>query len=715
MNKKRRKKIHATVLVITMILTVISVSISAFADSVVTKDIKTYEVAVVYDNSGSMYSNGKNSWCKAKYSMEIFANMLNYSCGDVLKIYPMWDVTTDGSTNGGSHNPIVINSSEDIKKIHDMYTVKAQDTPLAPVKEAYKNLKESKANEKWLIVLTDGEFNRDERNSAKTEINIKNELKKRATDGIKVQYLGIGKEALKIESDENRNFYASNTSDAELSEELVNICNKIFKRTEYPGKIKNGRISLDMSMNALIVFVQGKNAEVQQLIGSNEIPVSEDSGEIKYSELSCGNYRNASIDTNLAGRVVSFGACEKGAYNLKYVGGDSIKVYYEPDVDIKVEFFDESGDTVDTSAEAINQGNYTVEYSLVDGKTGEDVSKSDLLGKVKLSAKLVNSDGSEQDVANGGTVTLKPDEQTFIEVTGKYLDDYTITTRDNESAYTFRVANTDKVEVVTYIKEPHNWFSIKKHNEWQPVRVDVTLGGKKLTDEQLVSSEINIFSKNNIKYKVEPINGESAYNVYLGQDSAGNYIEPKTGKQKIKTVATVDDGNGSIIEGSATDKIKVKKYPWIVDLLAKIIGIILLLLLILWWTSHKSFPKKMYFVSDMGSQKYKIGKSMDLTPAHRGEIKCTAVKTTPHISRNSKSAKLKIKEVTADAKVKSVIINNQEFIRNGQGKLVNDSGKELGEMDFTIGNGTHIEWQTNRGRRSGTIYMNKKASSKKSR
>lgn len=713
--KLRNRKILSGILAFAVVVSALFGSAAAYAGSVVTKEEKTYEIAVVYDNSGSMYSKGKDSWCKAKYAMEIFANMLNYPAGDVLKIYPMWDVTTDGEKTGGSHDPIVIGSSADIVKIHDMYTVKAEETPLAPVKEAYRDLKKSEASEKWLIVLTDGEFNRDSRDGSKTKVDIEQQLKKRATDGIKVQYLGIGKEAVKIDSDESRNFYASNTSDENLSSELVNICNKIFKRTEYPKKIKNGRITLDMSMNRLIVFVQGKGAEVQPLEGSVEVPIAEDSGEIKYSELSCGNYKKPGVDTSLAGRVVSFGSCEKGVYSLKYTGGESIKVYYEPDVDIKVEFLDETGKKVDTTAEAINQGDYTVLYSLVDGRTGEDVSDSDLLGKVQLAAKIVNSDGTEQDVANGGTVTLKPDEQTFIEVTGKYLDDYTITTRDNEGAYTFRVANTDKVEVATHIGEPHNWYSLTNHDEWEPVRVDVTLGGRKLTDEQLEASTISLDTKKDVSYRVEPIPGESAYNVYLGQDSSGNYVKPETGSMKMKTVATVRDGNGSTIVGSQTDKVRIKKYPWLVDLLAKIIGLILLLLLIFWWTSHKSFPKKMYFASSMGTQKYKVGKSMDLTPAHRGELKCQAMKTTPHISRGSKSAKIKIKNIEAEPKVKSVIIKNREFLRNAQGKLVDDAGRELKEMEFTIGNGTQIEWQTTRGRRSGTIYMNKKAGSKKSK
>ena len=53
------------------------------------KTEKSYEIAIVFDNSGSMYENQGKSWCRAKYAMEIFASMLNYDKGDKLWIYPL--------------------------------------------------------------------------------------------------------------------------------------------------------------------------------------------------------------------------------------------------------------------------------------------------------------------------------------------------------------------------------------------------------------------------------------------------------------------------------------------------------------------------------------------------------------------------------------------------------------------------------------------------
>ena len=157
----------------------------------VSKVSKTYEIAVVFDNSGSMYND--QSWCRAKYAMEIFASMLDYGNGDVLKIFPMWEVTTDGTmpASGGSYSAIEIRNSADINKISNMYTVRPSNTPFAPVSEAFQVLQTSAAQEKWLIVLTDGKFNEEARGQS-AAIDLQSRLSQLASSAVKVQYLGIG-------------------------------------------------------------------------------------------------------------------------------------------------------------------------------------------------------------------------------------------------------------------------------------------------------------------------------------------------------------------------------------------------------------------------------------------------------------------------------------------------------------------------------------------
>lgn len=168
--------------------------------------IKSYEIAVVFDNSGSMYKN--EAWCRAKYAMEIFASMLNYGNGDRLKVFPMWEFTVDGSqpSSGGSYEAIEINRISDIDKLRNLYTVAPSSTPFEPITEAYEYLKTAEADEKWLIVLTDGEFNKDKRGK-NANINLGKKLLPLASSEIKVQYLGFG-EAPNLKSSEEDYFFA---------------------------------------------------------------------------------------------------------------------------------------------------------------------------------------------------------------------------------------------------------------------------------------------------------------------------------------------------------------------------------------------------------------------------------------------------------------------------------------------------------------------------
>ena len=385
--------VRAVILCTVIMMCVAGINISVNAAEV-EKANRTYDIAVVFDNSGSMYFN--EAWCRAKYAIEIFASMPNYENGDRLRIYPMWPVVTDGSTpsSGGSIDPVEITGQSDIDKIYNMYTVKPSETPFAPVTEAYEDLKNSSADEKWLIVLTDGEFNQDARDEFE-DVDLQARLGELASNDINVQYLGVGKAAT-LKSDEGKFFYALNSSDTSLKEDLVNICNVIFRRSPLPDNALNGeKLTLDISMNNIIVFVQGENAKIGSLKNDDgkEIEVTLDSGLLRYSEIGAGGekYKNAPVDTSLAGQVKTFAACDKGEYTLDYSGADTIQIFYEPNVDLRVVVTDDEGEELDMSKSKISAGEYTMNYSFVDNVTGEDVTNSSLMGDVNLTGTVIDS------------------------------------------------------------------------------------------------------------------------------------------------------------------------------------------------------------------------------------------------------------------------------------------------------------------------------------
>lgn len=562
----------------------------------VTKDEKVYEIAVVFDNSGSMYNSSK-SWCRAKYAMEIFASMMNYDNGDKLKIFPMWEVTTDGSTpqSGGSYKAIEINSKKDIDKISNLYTVNPSNTPFAPITEAYNDLKASKAEEKWLLVLTDGTFNEDKRGEAAL-IDVRGRLLNYASQDIKVQYLGFGG-ADPLKADEAKYFYSMQSADTDLKDDLVSICNTIFQRSVLPTDKLNGtELTLDISMKNLIVFAQGSDAKITSLQDESgkEIDITLDSGQRTYSKIKARGKSEAPIDDTLAGQVVTFASCEKGTYTLNYSGADKIQIFYEPDVDISITLANNDGDVVDIAKDKVVSGDYTLNYSIVDSVTGEDVMNTGLLGNdMTLKGVVVNSAGEEIAVENGGTVTLEPDEATYFKVEGTYLKKYKISTEDNTDGYTIKVdyPDSDKLTVKAKVTQPQDWYKIKNHEDWEPVKVSVELNGEKLTDEQLETVQWKIDSSEELETKSEIIPGESACNIYIGQNEQGEFVEPETGSYKLDIEATILDEYEREISGSDTARFEIRTYSAMWRWLIYIVILAIILLFIVVYMSQKVLPK----------------------------------------------------------------------------------------------------------------------------
>lgn len=588
MNKRPRKlgRFFSLFLAFLMVTSVVFGMHLTVKAAEITKTEKIYDIAVVFDNSGSMYDN--QAWCRAKYAMEIFASMLNYE-RDKLHIFPMWEITTDGSQpdSGGSYAAIEVKSKEDIDKISNIYTVHPSNTPFAPISEAYDYLNSSSADEKWLIVLTDGEFNQDSRGK-NASIDLQTRLSTLASKSIKVQYLGFG-EASKLNANEANFFFAKKSSDTSLKDDLIGICNSIFQRSVLPSnRLSGNSLKLDLSMKNLIVFVQGANAKIDSLKDSNGKTIKEalNSGQRKYSKIAARKYNNAPVDTSLAGQVVTFAACPKGEYTLSYSGTDSVQIFYEPDVDIDVSLVNNDGEQI-TGKDDFVAGEYTVTSKIVDGKTREDVTSHELMGKdVKLKTRIkASKDDKYKDYDNGSKIRFEPDEKTTVCIEGTYLGKYKISSKDDPDLAWLSNINVQppfaELAIKASVLQQDSWYIIKDHNKWKPVRVDMTLDGRPLTDEELSRTNLRVDASNGLKVRYEPLPGESAYNIYISQNEKGEYIKPETGSYKINVAATyTNEFEKKTVSNSDDVQFKIQKYSLLVRRLI-IIGTILLILLIL--------------------------------------------------------------------------------------------------------------------------------------
>lgn len=584
-------RISAWLLVMVMLMSTMLICPLTASAATITKTEKSYDIAVVYDNSGSMYIDGDGmGWCRAKYAMEIFASMLNYD-KDKLSIFPMWQVTWDGSmpTTGGSFAPISIKNESEIDKISNLYTVNPGGTPFAPVDEAHSYLKKSSANEKWLIVLTDGAFNQDKREGGQQTFDVdflEKKLSALASDDIKVQYLGFGK-AAELKADASRNFFAKKSSDTSLKDDLIGICNSIFQRSVLPANRLSGTtLKLDLSMKNLIVFAQGESAKITSLKDSSEkeIPITLNSGQRKYSEIKAKGYENAPVDRTLAGQVVTFDACAKEQYTLSYSGADAIQIFYEPDVDIDVSLKNSDGVDVSGSTE-LAAGEYTLTSRIVDSHTGEDVTSHELMGNdVKLRTFVKTSkDADYVEYANGSKITFEPDDETDIYIEGEYLGKYKIVSSDSPTLAWLKGIKFEEPKPafkLTFEAE-QTWYTIKDHAEWKPVKVSLSIDGQPLTDEQMAKTKLNVTTDDGLLLRTELIPGESAYNIFISEDAQGKYIEPATGKYKLTASATYVDEDGKTQNSEkAEQKIEIQLYTKLVRTLF-VLGIILIILIIL--------------------------------------------------------------------------------------------------------------------------------------
>lgn len=552
-------------------------------------------IAIVFDNSGSMYDAGDQAWCRATYAMEVFASMLN--AGDILQIYPMHPITV-GDKEYTMEEPFQITDAAQASSIRDIFTEDAGGTPIESVDCAVAGLQTLQADKKYMVVLTDGgSFSKNGHGLSKDRT--KTELDKRiqANAGISmtVMYLGIGSEACIPDTSESEYFVkkqAVNTAD--VLSTLTDMCNLIFGRDTLPkNHISGDTMDFDISMKKLIVFVQGDNISNLQIK-----PESGDSAgrlvssrETKYSTKGAGDY-NSVADTSLQGMIVTYEDCAVGSYNIEYDGtATSVEVYYEPDADLEFIFTDSNGNNVDLNC--LYEGDYKVSFGMKDAKTGELIS-SDLLGDphyegsytINGERTVITHDGRSGEVP----ITLKMNDTFEADLTVTYLSGYTISKNSTDFGWLeggVKVLAPPLGVFQTELMISEEYILIKKLEETPAFVVDLTIDGEKLTGEEFDAVTVTV-DCDGIAHTVTPQKADSRYLIQL---------EPTDGMEegdyRIRVDANYLDKADRAAEASDEGNVTLSNTPlWV----KRTIGFVLLILvlLLLWIILHiKVMPKCM--------------------------------------------------------------------------------------------------------------------------
>ena len=733
MKKEKITSCRAVSLLLALLLTVgvcVAGMISAGAADITTAQ-KTYDIAIVYDNSGSMYMKDPsidmegNEWSKARYAMEIFGSMLDFKT-DRLTIFPMWEVTENNKesyTPGRqSTSPVVIQSLQDLDKISKMYTPCPYGTPFTPVDKAYDYLAKSTKDEKWLVVLTDGVFD-----DITTEAQLKARLTAKVKNGVKLQYLGFGG-AADLKADEGKGLYVPKNDSIEGK--LVEACNTIFQRSELPSKyLKGNTLTVDLSMRKVIVFVQGKGATVNGLTDEGGKAVSKlaDSGQRKFSDDAYAHGRKDILqqygiinDKSLYGQVVTFDACPKGEYTLDYTGGEkAIQIFYEPDVDIEIEFLNADGVKVE-NPEDFYAGEYTITSKIVDKNTGEDVSGHELMGKdvsIKTYVKT-SKDTSPKEYENGSKITFEPDDSTEIWIEGTYLaGKYKVSTKDDPDwAWLCPLKVEDekiKLAVEAKVQQSGSWYTLSEKDSWKPILVKLTIEGQPLTDEQLDRTVLTVTPDPTLNYRVEKLAGQSAYNVYVGQDGNGGFVQPETGGYDMKFNVVYTDEHGETAEKNDEVSFDIQTYSkWIKILIitAIVLGI---LALIAWFLLHPVLPKRVYLIGDrfVRNEYVKSGKlpprwDMTAVPLGGKAVRVRDMRNAWIMAKMNPRRQNYMLTNLRTNRVRNLTIDGVVYTCGAGGKLYDPAGEEITSLKIS---NCSISWQEERNGRTfeGELKINK--------
>lgn len=563
-------------------------------------------IAIVFDNSGSMYDAGDQAWCRATYAMEVFASMLN--SGDTLQIYPMHPITV-GDKEFTMQNPLQITDAAQASTIREILTKDAGGTPIESIDCAVQGLQKLQTDKKYLVVLTDGgTFSKN--GNGLTKKRTKTELDKRiqayASKTMTVMYLGIGSEACVPNTKESEYFIkkqAVNTTD--VLSTLTDMCNLIFGRDTLPkNRISNKTMEFDISMKKLIVFVQGDNISDLKIKPKSGGSVGKliNSQQAKYSTKGAADYKSVA-DTSLQGMITTYEDCAAGSYNIEYVGtATSVEVYYEPDADLEFVFTDSEGNNVDLNS--LYEGEYKVSFGMKDAKTGKLIS-SDLLGKPHYEGSYTIN-GEKTNFTHDGQsgevpIVLKMNDTFEADLTVTYLSGYTISKNSTDFGWPkggVKVLAPPLGKFDAKLTVSQNYILIKELEQTPEFIVDLTIGGKKLTAEEFDAVTVTV-DCGGIAHTVTPKKEDSQYLIKL--EPTNGIAE---GSYRINVDAKYLDEAGRETQDTATAKVTLSNTPlwvkWAIGLF-----LLMLLILLLWIILHiKVLPKYMHTTKRISSMNF---------------------------------------------------------------------------------------------------------------
>lgn len=422
----RRALTYALTLICATALLGISTTTSAFAScgggKVTEPPPKSKQINIVMDDSGSMFGGpDKKAWSRAKYSLEVFAALMNPT--DTVNVYLMSRFKDGAAPSTPTLEIRGDTPSQDRVKQVRQLTLAGGGTPYAPVKKAVSDLKSSNSEEKWLVILTDGKF--DNINPSQ----VKKDLQKFVSEDSKTRIaaLAIGNKAEQIPANQQDGIYSFK---AKSSEELLNrmndMANLIFERTAQQLSSNGGSFvwPTDIATRDVYLFAQGENVEIESVKTSTGAVPADSQVKVQWSPNPPVEYNDREVEAvpekSLNGVLATFKKLPKGDINFEIPNAKVVQVIFKPNVEFNAIVRDKANKEVGGTLRA---GTYTIDYGFLDENC--KITESKLLGDVKYSATVTqNGQPVASKIPSGGKVEIGAGDIT-IEAKASYLKDLT--------------------------------------------------------------------------------------------------------------------------------------------------------------------------------------------------------------------------------------------------------------------------------------------------
>lgn len=385
-------------------------------------------IGLVIDDSGSMFADDSGEaldrWSQAKYSLEVFAALLGPE--DTLNVYRMSDFSDTSSAAAQLQLKGSEPTSSRVAKIHGMQLV-GGGTPYNPVRQAYKDLVASEAATKWLIVLTDGEFNDRETSDVQTDLRgfVKDNTDE--SSSLRVAFLSIGPDAPAIANEPEQGIYYEKAPESsDLLGKMTAFSNVIFERNLIPQSAM-GAISPDIPLAEAVVFAQGQDVSIGDATTPDGAIPPASTVTVSWAQNQDASYSGREVpavpNQDLLGALATYNDLPEGNISFDVSGAQVVDIFYTPQVDFGVELLDENGARVD--ADKIVGGEYTVRYGFMDDNCS--FIESPLLGDVTYSARVVRDGDIVADNFQSGDVLDLEEGSLTLEVAARYLGNNTST------------------------------------------------------------------------------------------------------------------------------------------------------------------------------------------------------------------------------------------------------------------------------------------------